>query len=344
MVVLSIYIVGFCAVAFLISSPGTDGREAAALGSAIFCPIAVALCLGGVEHLYRRTRLTIADDRLSYTRRSLFKPRAFTEPLSAYACVLPESSISGSKDERMRLEFYARLVHLTDDAKNSVMLVRVLDELELHLDQGGERKVYEDLARSLDLPLAMEAAGGTVSIRYPDELDMNLREYAEAAGLQEEPGPERPFPTRRYRVVLGPDGMSATRGYPAYFIPFAAFAAGAVAARTLLDSRGIDQPLPLVLGFFALFMLAFSLTRARFELRSDSVAASYTVAGVRILSQSIPLREIEELTVVKDPRYRRRVLRIASDRLTISWGAGDGDAELAWFKDAVLRALRSPSK
>jgi uncharacterized membrane protein YoaK (UPF0700 family) len=341
MLALSVYIVGFCAAAFMVSQPGTEGREAAILGTMIFVPIAAALGLGGADQLYRRIHLAIAGDTLSYDCRALFRPKSFTEPLSAYACVLPESSLSGSKDEPMRMAFHARLVHRDNDTMNCVLLVGELDELQVHTDRGSERTLFENFARSVNLPLATEAVDGTVTIRHPDELDLSVEEYAKTSGIHDEPGPERPFPTHRYRVTSGPDGVSAVRGYPLYLIPFAAFVAGAVASKVLLTANGIRQPIPLVLGFFSLFMLAFALIRSHLELRADTVTASYTLAGIRILHQSIPLREVEELTVARDPRYRRHVLRIASDCTSISWGSGDSDEEIAWFKDAVLRAIRA---
>lgn len=325
-------------MAFYVSEPGTEGREAAVYGTAIFGPIGVGLLIGGVAELYRRIRLTIRDDTVLYERRALFKPLSFSEPLGNYACVLPSSALSGSQHQAMRMAFYARLVHRTDDSRNTVLLIRVLDELGVHTDWGGERKPYEDFARSVNLPLATEAADGSITIRYPDELDMTIEEFNRATGIAPvEPGPPRDFPTQRYRVSTQEDGFSAVRGYPVYWIPFAGFVAAAIISGMLMVNDADLLGLPLVFTFFSLFMGTFALTKAKLELRDKTVIATYTAAGIRLVKQSIPLSEIEELVVASDPRYRKSVLRIASDRTTISWGAGDSDEELAWFKDALAR-------
>jgi len=327
-------IAAFLTALIIFSEGGSDNLKTAIVGTAIFGPIAVALSLGGAGSLYRRDTLSIKGDTLSYDKRSLFAARRFSDSLDNYACVLPESQIYGSAKREMRMAFYARLVHRSDDALNVAMLVRDLDELGMLTDRGGERGPYEALARSLDLPLATEAADGSVSIRHPDELDIPL-----AARASLEAGPERPFPSRRYRVTAEPGGFSAERGYPVYLIPFAGFVAAAAASLILIPDTDAKGGLFLVCCAFSLFMLAFSLTRARLTLRNRSVEALFTIAGIRVLKQTIPLDELEEVDYVKDPRYNARTLRLASDRTTIQWGQGDKPEELAWFRDAIVREI-----
>ncbi len=346
MIGLAVFIVAFCAMAFAASEPGSEGREAALLGTLIFAPIGLALGVGGAATLYRRDTLHVSGDELRYERRSLFRPLAFSSSLADYACVLPSSAIRGQARREMRLAFYARLVHRDDDARNVVLLVRLLDELGMIGDAGGEREPYERLARSLDLPLATESADGIITLRYPDELDLSIGERAEAAGERAyEPGPERPFPTRRYRVRVEPDGFSAERGYPVYLLPFVGLATASVLVLFVL-------PLPadpwgsigLVLGAFSLFMLAFSLTRARLEVRGGSITVTHSVAGIIVIRQAASLARVEEVTVAKDPRYNGRALRVASDEATLTWAAGASPEELAWFKDEIHRRLGLAAK
>jgi len=338
MVCLGLFTCGLIATGLATSAPGSGGMEAVVMGAAIFGPVAVALMLGGVAVLYRRDRLDVERDSVSYARRALFRPRSFSAPLGNYACILPESRIYGEAKREMRMAFYARLVHRDDDARNVMLLIRDLGELAMMTDRGGERKPYEDLARSLDLPLATESADGAVTIRYPSELNLSLEAFNEASGAAAYvPGPERPFPTKRYRVTTGPDGFGAERGYPGYLVPFAGFAAASVAAFLLIPDRDSKGGIALVLGAFALFMLAFSLTRARLTVRDGVVETLFTIAGIKVLRQVIRLGKIEEVNYAKDPRYNSRTLRITSDTTCIHWGQGDNTEELDWFRDAILR-------
>jgi len=338
---LGLFTCGLIATGLAVSAPGSEGFEASLLASAIFGPVALALIVGGVATLYRRDTLDISRDMVSFKRRSLFLARSFKAQLGDYACVLPESTIYGESKREMRMAFYARLVHRDDDAKNVSLLVRDLGELEMMTDRSGERGPNEALARSLDLPLASESADGAVVIRYPAELDLPLEDFNAVAGIDyDQPGPERPFPTKRYRMTIEPGGFSAVRGFPVYLIPFAGFVAAAAASIILIPDAEAKGGLSLVFFAFSLFMLAFSLTRARLTLRDRKVEACFKVAGITVLKQTIPLDELEEVDYAKDPRYNSRTLRLASDCTTIQWGQGDKPEELAWFRDAIVRELR----
>ncbi len=331
------FVIGFCAVA-LFAFPDTSSRGAALAGTLIFGPIGVGLILGGVNAKLAYVRLRVSGDRVSRESRNLFGRRAFDEPLSSYLCILPRALLHTSDRELAGAAHYARLVHASDPERDAVLLVHFQDEAQMILDAGGERGSFEALARTLDLPLATVSADGSVAFRNPDMLDRPL-----AAGpikrLAVPTGSEALCPSRKYRIAALPDGFVATRTHPVYLVPFAGLAAATVLAVRFLALTDAGYNLPLVLGAFALFMLAFALTRSRLTLSGGELSLLQTVAWFRVQERRVPLSGIEELDIVHDPLLRRSVLRIASDAATISWAEGEPAEVQAWFRDAILRRL-----
>jgi len=333
--------VGF-AVAFMVLADDSVDRASLVTGVSVFVLVGLAFMVGGVSTARSMTRLRISDDAVHWEGRGLFSKRSFDEPLSSYLCVYPVSSLVGRPNHRMAMVHYAFLIHGSDPGRNVGLLVRSLSELGIYLDKGGERARFEELARSLNLPLVTESEAGIV-VRNVDELDVPLARLLAGGGRVQaaaEPGAAgRPFPTRRYRITRTPDGWRAERGYPGYLVPFAAFAAlCAVFVRWGPDIESAG-PIALVFGAFACFMLAFSLTRARLVLSADAVEASYSIAGITILRQGIPLAEVEEVVDGRDPKARARSLLIAADRATIAWAQRGRPEEIAWFRDELLGAI-----
>jgi len=342
--------VGF-AIAFMVLADDSVDRPSLIVGVSVFVVVGLAFMVGGVSTARSMTRLRISDDTVHWEGRGLLSRRSFDEPLSSYLCVYPVSSLVGRPNHRMAMVFFAYLIHGSDPARNVGLLVRSLGELGIYLDKGGERARFEELARSLNLPLVTESEAGIV-VRNVDELDVPLarllaggghaRDVAGTGGMGGAGGPDgpgRPFPTKRYRITRSGSGWLAERGYPGYLLPFAAFAALCVAF--LRWGPGIEPagPIALVFGAFACFMLAFSLTRARLELSAEAVEASYSIAGFSILRQRIPLAEVEEVVDGQDPKARARSLLIAADRATIAWAQRGRPEEIAWFRDEILGAI-----
>ena len=245
------------------------------------------MILGGINQRIELTTVCVANDTVSLERRNLFGTRNFEEPLNAYLCVLPLSSIVTSRGEMDGIAYYAKLVHGMDPSRDITLLVYSVSQLGMLAGPGNERKPYEDFARGMDLPLAAMGADGSATLRSPEELDLPLSERGPGSG-PEPSGPERPFPSRKYRIEVRPDGFTAVRGYPVYWIPFAGFVAGAAAAGLFLKDTGARLGLPLTLGVFTLFMLAFSLTRARLTLTGDAVESVHTIAGFSVQNRGAP--------------------------------------------------------
>mgnify|MGYP007068278571 CR=1 FL=1 len=333
--------VGF-AIAFMVLADDTVDRASLIVGVSVFVLVGLAFVVGGVSTARSMTHLHISDDAVHWEGRGLFSKRSFDEPLSSYLCVYPVSGLVGRPNHRMAMVYHAFLIHGSDPGRNVGLLVRSLGEFGIYLEKGGERVRFEELARSLNLPLVTESEAGIV-VRNVDELDVPLARllaagaHAQAAVIAG--GQERPFPTGRYRITRSGNGWLAERGYPGYLLPFAVF--GALCAAFLRWGSGIESagPIALVFGAFACFMLAFSLTRARLELSAEAVEASYRIAGIVILRQRIPLAEIEEVIDGRDPKARARSLLIASDRGTIAWAQKGRPEEIAWFRDEILGAI-----
>ena len=339
---------------------GKEGMDAALLGSLILGPAGIALAIGGAASLYRRERLRITNDRLTWERRAFTRSGGFTESLASYVCVLPESALLGGRHSETRILFFGRLVHRREDAKCVALRVHSLEQLAVLTGQGSERLPLEALARSLDLPLASVSADGSVAIRYPDELDLTIADRQDRrpgrSGLSdtrgsladspagiESCGPGRPCPKGRYRIREVQGGFTAARGYPVYWLPFAVLASAGGLYLRFAPAGGKGYTFLLVIGLFALFMLAFALTRARLTVDRQGVEAAFTIAGIVARRQVIPLNLIEEIDIVKDPRYRNGILKIASDDVTIYWGQGDSPEIRVWFKEAILAAIRGGS-
>ena len=257
--------VGF-AVAFMVLADDSVDRSSLVVGVSVFVLVGLAFVVGGVSTARAMTHLHISDDTVHWEGRGLLSERSFEEPLSSYLCVYPVSSLVGRPNRRMAMVFYAFLIHGSDPGRNVGLLVRSLGELGIYLDKGGERARFEELARSLNLPLVTESESGIV-VRNVDELDVPLARlmsgpgHARTAG---EPGvPGRSFPTKRYRITRRGAGWVAERGYPGYLLPFVAFAL--LCAAFLRWGAGLESAgaIAFVFGAFACFMLAFSLTRAR---------------------------------------------------------------------------------
>lgn len=333
--------VGF-AVAFMVLADETVDRSSLVVGVSIFVLVGLAFVVGGISTARAMTHLHISGDTVRWEGRGLFSKRSFDEPLSSYLCVYPVSSLVGRPNHRMAMVFYAFLIHGSDPGRNVGLLVRSLGELGIYLDKGGERARFEELARSLNLPLVTESEAGIV-VRNVEELDLPLARVMAGGGHAQaatEPGTGRPFPTKRYRITRTSEGWRAERGYLGYLVPFGLFA-GLCALMAVLgpdvEPAGV---LTLVLGVFACLMLAFSLTRARLELSAEAVETCYSISGITILRQRIPLVEVEEVVDGRDPKAKARSLLIASDRATIAWAQKGGTEELAWFRDEILGAIR----
>lgn len=333
--------VGF-AIAFMVMAKDAIDRTSLAVGVSVFILVGLAFVVGGIATARAMTRLHIEDDTVHWEGRGLFAKRSFDEPLSSYTCVYPVSSLVGRPNHRMAMVYYAFLIHGSDPGRNVGLLVQSLGELGIYLDKGGERVHFEGLARSLNLPLVTESEAGIV-VRNVDELDLPLAKLLAAEGHAQGAGSpgalRRPFPTKRYRITRTADGWLAMRGYPGYLVPCAIFASLCAAFaywRPDIDSAG---PIALVLGAFSCFMLAFSLTRARLELSAEAVEARYSIAGITILRQRIPLAEVEEVVDGRDEKSKTRSLLIAADRTTIAWAQKGRPEEIAWFRDEILGAI-----
>ena len=94
----------------------------------------------------------------------------------------------------------------------------------------------------------------------------------------------------------------------------------------------------LVIGIFACFMAFFALTVSRFSLTAKEGEVVHTIFGFPFMRQRVPLEKMEELTDGVDPQMRARALLVASDETTIVWAHRGTAEEIAWFRDALLRA------
>lgn len=336
---MGLFVLGFCAVALFVARGGGEDLEAAAVGAAVFDPIGLALVVAAANRFAFREEVEIRGDVLRFRRKSLFVDRGFEESLSEYLCVLPESDYTGGKRESHRLLTLARLVHREDDEKSPALFVSSRDAFDMMGAPSGDRSTFEGLSLSLNLPLASELHGGVFDFRFPDELDKPL---ADRAARPADPGTAAaggpgPFPGRRYRVELLPDGFIARRGHAGYWFASAAFAAGAVAA--VAFSEGQAGGLGLVLFVFSFFMDAFALTENHLELRGGVLRSWSTLLGNKMGEREVLLSELEELADGTDPSMRCRALVAASDKAVVYWAHRASDAEMAWFKAAIERNL-----
>ncbi len=332
-----IFILCFCAVA-IAAFPDPADREAAIAGSLIFGPIGIGMILGGVNQKLKWTRLTISGDRVSFDRRSILGRRGFSEALAAYGCILPRAVIQEQDGELSGVAYYAKLIHRTERRRDLVLLVREQGELAMLRDDGEERRHFEDLARKLELPLATLRSDGTLSLRFPDELDRPLRE-SQALDSPPSSGDPGPCPSKRFKISRQPEAFVASIGHPIYWLPFAGFAGSSIFALQAPGEAG--YALPLVLAFFSLFMLAFALTRSRLTLTADAIELCHSIAGFPIQKRALRLAGIEEADIVTNPVSRRRVLRVASDEGTIDWAEGETSEVQEWFRVALLNAIHA---
>ncbi|HCM25187.1 MAG TPA: hypothetical protein DIC34_01330 [Treponema sp.] len=220
---LSAYIIGFCAFA-LYSERGAAKYAVLLVVTAVFIGAAGVLIVLAIETLGRRVRVSVEDDSITYERRSFWRLESFTEKLDSYLCVYPLTEISGGTLRRTTMAFYAKLVHGSEPAKNVGVLVHSLDELGMIFDQGSVRVPLEEFACALRLPLASVSYDGSVRLRQYDELDEPI-----AKAELDVAGPDRPFPSRRFGVVLTDDGFVSTRKNPVFGLPCLGFLAGGAA-------------------------------------------------------------------------------------------------------------------
>ncbi len=328
---------------------GPEGVEPSAyLGGGACVLLGLAIAFSGMNGLAFREAVSIENDTVRFSRKSLVSRHGFTEPLDAYLCVLPSARMAGGRHEQHRLDFFARLVHRSRDDKSVSLYVRAQDALSMLTEGAVERKPYEELARALCLPLATVQSDGGCQFRLPEELDLSLaRRSAKAAGLSPANGrggaAERPVdpgspPKGRCKVSLKPDGFNACRTHR-YFM-FIALLFGVAAAIALLYLRNEGQgPLALVLSIFCAIMLASSLTSVHLELAGDTLTSYSKILGRRFYGQSLKLGDIEELVDGRDERMQCRALIIASDEVTLTWAHRCGDAEITWFKNAIESRL-----
>ena len=317
MIGLGMYIIGFCIFALSLETSG-GGREAAILGSIIFIPVGIALIPGGINELLKRTLILVEADRVHYERRTLSGTYSFDASLDDYLCVVPESLLVSHKGELRGMAYFGRIMHRADPAKDLGLLIRTNDEIEMLGDAGNERADFERFARHLDLPLASVRADGTVLLRAPDRLDEPLAAATHGTGEGQISLPSAlpTFPARGFKVALNGNRFVADKGYPVYFIPCAGFIAAGVAIVFIVPAADVAGSIVLVLGMFALFMLAFALTTSRLTVSDVSLSVEHRIAGIRFMARSTPLDQIEEVDIVVDPATRRRTVRIG-DRKSV---------------------------
>lgn len=281
------------------------------------------LLLIGLNLWRSRDCLLIASDRLSYTRRRLAGVSSFDEVLSSYLCLIPLVRRSSSR-YHSSLHFYARLIHADDPSRDIA--------LSLGHEEGSagslpDRKGLEELARSLDLPLASLSWDGMVSIRNPESLDEPLR-----LSSVPELGP---FAGRRFRVDMTDDGFTASRGHLGWLIPALLFAVGFFAVLAVPFDMEARVSLGMGSAVFALIMMGMALTWSRLSLGGGRLECVDGILGMTIRKKSIPLARIEEIVDGREPGSGLRALTICADEGCIAWAEGCGASQIAWFKAAI---------
>jgi hypothetical protein len=181
LVLLSVIAVGVI-MAFLVTTLLTGDFEPHMLIPLLFLFfIAALLSIQGMDVLSSFTTISIDERSISYSSRSLFCLRQWTEDIDKYKGIL-NSEVPNSKGNYNL--FILELHH--SDRKKTVRLFQ-------STSSQGVRAIGEEFCRKLNLP-ALEKNGSHIVKRNVDELDKSVRDLVKEGKVRIDFDPSRPPP------------------------------------------------------------------------------------------------------------------------------------------------------
>lgn len=208
------------------------------------------------------------------------------------------------------------------------------------------RKVWEDYARTLNLPALSESAG-QVMARRPDELDKSIRDLVKEGRLKSEYDPSMPAPKGLEMSGDKVDGATTitididTPRYPVWM-------------------SGLFYGFPLLvmlIGFstsggtyLVLFSFAFALlvslvfvpdwaTDRQIEINQKYITFTDELPRNVPQSQTLQLEKIEEIKIARPRSNIGHEILVIGDQEQIAVGAGLSKEALGWLRDLLISAI-----
>ncbi|MHC4591631.1 MAG: hypothetical protein ACYS8L_02925 [Planctomycetota bacterium] len=329
------------AVAMFVAIPIGEAvpRVLLAIGPAIG---AAAFLLGGLHTQRSYKGWTFTPEQVEYRSRSLFGPKEWAEPLSAFTGVLARQEYhSGGQNSPSYTLYLLSLQHRTDK-RRSVKLYR-------SRAQEGFRAQHERYALLFGVSALLETEDG-IEERRPEDLGKSLRERVAEGSLQVDFDPALGPPSARLLLQIEGDTLSiCTRGnllgIPGTLIPVGVLilSVAAAAVALILGLPGIRPLIPVGAIFGVLSIIAMVVLRG---LREELLVSPREVRSRWHLpwgptgGTSVPADEVEEVVVRRTAgKHGSRTVQAITDAKTVRFGPLLTQAEREWVRDCIIAVI-----